>query len=136
MGADQGWGTVGIVASHAAQEVAYVHVTGSMGGPFADNLGGTLSGLVGTGLTLQPYSTPGSQFNGLAANGTGTTSGNSNVTNITVTCTTNPPRFVYVTNGGSNNISAHSVDATSGALAPIAGSPFAAGNLPVAIYVN
>jgi hypothetical protein len=45
----------------------------------------------------------------VAANGTGTTSGNSNVTNITMTCTTNPPRFIYVTGGGSNSISAYAI---------------------------
>jgi hypothetical protein len=132
-------------------------------GPFADNLSGTVSGLVGSRLTLQNNSTPlGGQFNGPAANGTNVffgianfnssynvtvktqptnpsqtcvvtngmgTSGTSDVTNIAVTCTTNPPRFVYVTNGGSNNVSVYTVDATSGALAAIAGSPFAAGNL-------
>jgi 6-phosphogluconolactonase len=68
-------------------------------------------------------------------NGMGTT-GTSDVTNIVVTCTTNPPRFVYVTNGGSNNVSAYAVDAASGALTAIAGSPFATGNLPVAIAVD
>ncbi len=60
----------------------------------------------------------------------------SNVTNIVVTCTTNPPRFVYVTNGGSNNVSAYAVDATSGALTATSGSPFHAGNLPVAVAVD
>ena len=73
----------------------------------------------------------------VVANGTGTTGGlGSSVTNITVTCTTNPPRFVYVANRGSNNVSAYTVDAGNGTLAPIAGSPFAAGNLPVAIAVD
>jgi 6-phosphogluconolactonase len=143
-------------------------------GPFADNLGGTLSGLVGSRLTLQDNSMTLSQLNGPAANGTnlvfgiadfntsydvtvatqptspsqscvvangtGTATGSagsaSNVTNITVTCTTNPPRFVYVVNRGSNNISAYTVDATSGALVAIASSPFATGNLPVAIAVD
>src|ERR1700733_3629231 len=139
-------------------------------GPYADSLGGTLSGLVGSRLTLQNNSSPGSQLNGPAANGTnvvlatalfsssynvtvatqptspsqrcvvangtGTTSGTSNVTNIIVTCTTNPPRFVYVANRGSNNVSAYIVDAASGTLAPIAGSPFAVGTLPVAVAVD
>ena len=73
----------------------------------------------------------------VVANGTGTTGGSgSTVTNITVTCTTNPPRFVYVANSGSNNISAFTVDAGNGTLAPIVGSPFAAGNLPVALAVD
>lgn len=143
-------------------------------GPFADNLGGSLSGPVGSRLTLQDNSMSLSQLNGPAANGTnlvfgladfntsydvtvatqptnpsqtcvvangtGTTTGSvgsaSNVTNITVTCTTNPPRFLYVANRGSNNVSAYTVDAASGELAAIAGSPFAAGSLPVAIAVD
>jgi 6-phosphogluconolactonase len=76
----------------------------------------------------------------VVANGTGTAAGSisapSNVTNIIVTCTTNPPRFLYVANGGSNNVSAYTVDAARGTLAAVAGSPFAAGNLPVAIAVD
>jgi 6-phosphogluconolactonase len=71
----------------------------------------------------------------IVANGTGTT-GTVDVTNIVVTCTTNPPRFAYVANRGSNNVSAYSVDASTGALTAIAGSPFAAGTLPVAVAVD
>jgi len=69
------------------------------------------------------------------ANGSGT-AGTTDITNITVTCTTNPPRFAYVVNQGSNSISAYTVDPAAGTLAVIAGSPFAAGNLPVAIAVD
>jgi DNA-binding beta-propeller fold protein YncE len=85
-------------------------------------------------LTVQTQPTNPSQTC-VVANGTGMI-GTADVTNITVTCTTNPPRFVYVANRGSNNVSAFSVDATTGALTAIAGSPFAAGNLPVAIAVD
>ena len=85
-------------------------------------------------LTVQTQPTNPSQTC-VVANGTGTT-GTSDVTNIVVTCTTNPPRFAYVANRGSNNISAYSVDATTGALTTIAGSPFAAGKLPIAIAVD
>ncbi len=147
-------------------------------GPFFANLSGTLSGLVGSRLTLQDQSTSFQingptlqQINGPAANGPDTYFGNAsfnttyditvatqptnpsqtcvvangtgtapgkggNVTDITVTCTTNPPRFMYVANRGSNNVSAYTVDAASGTLAALAGSPFAAGNLPVAIAVD
>ena len=90
------------------------------------NLEGTLSGLVGSRLTLQNNGAGGFQLNGsmangasvvfaavlfnsaysltvqtqptnpsqtcVIANGTGT-AGTSDITNITVTCTTNPPRF-------------------------------------------
>jgi 6-phosphogluconolactonase len=69
------------------------------------------------------------------SNGSGT-AGTTDVTNIAVTCTTNPPRFAYVANQGSNNISAYSIDSATGTLTPLAGSPFAAGNLPVAIAVD
>ena len=57
-------------------------------------------------------------------NGSGT-AGNADVTNIAVTCTTNPPRFAYVVNRGSNDISAYSINPATGTLAVIAGSPFA-----------
>jgi 6-phosphogluconolactonase len=136
--------------------------------PDQANLKGTLSGLVGSELTLQNNGSQtffdGPASNGSAvvfgvvnfnttynltvqtqptnpsqtcvvANGTGT-AGTADVTNITVTCTTNPPRFAYVANRGSNNVSAYSVDATTGALTAIAGSPISAGNVPVAIAVD
>src|SRR5271168_420965 len=85
-------------------------------------------------LTVQTQPTNPSQTC-VVANGTGTT-GTSNVTNIEVTCTTNPPRFAYVVNRGSNNVSAYSVNAATGTLAAIAGSPFSAGNLPLAVAVD
>jgi hypothetical protein len=102
-----------------------------LSGPFPvvqANLQGTLSGLVGSRLTLQNNGAAGFQLNGSMANGAsvvfavvlfntaynltvqtqptnpsqtcvvvnGTgTAGTSNVTNIAVTCTTNPPRFAY-----------------------------------------
>jgi 6-phosphogluconolactonase len=71
----------------------------------------------------------------LVANGMGTT-GNTAVSNINVTCTTNSPRFLYVVNRGSGNVSGYTIDATAGSLAPIAGSPFVAGGNPVAIVVD
>src|SRR5580693_2780484 len=71
----------------------------------------------------------------VVANGSGTT-GTSDVTNITVTCTTNPPRFLYVVNRGSGNVSGYTIDLTDGSLTEIAGSPFAAGGNPVAIAVD
>ncbi len=71
----------------------------------------------------------------VVTNGTGT-AGTSDVTNIAVTCTTIPPRFAYVVNRGSNNVSAYGIDATTGTLAAIAGSPFPVGTLPVAIAAD
>jgi len=49
---------------------------------------------------------------------------------------TGPSEFVYVLNGGSNSVSAFSVDATSGVLAPVAGSPFATGNGPTSLAID
>ena len=44
-------------------------------------------------------------------------------------------KFAYVTNSGSNNISAFKINASSGALTSVAGSPFATGNAPYGIAV-
>jgi hypothetical protein len=44
-------------------------------------------------------------------------------------------QFAYVPNVGSNNVSAYSIGA-NGALTPVAGSPFAAGNNPNSVAVN
>ena len=44
--------------------------------------------------------------------------------------------YVYVANSGSGDISAYLLDATSGALTPVAGSPFPAGSKPVAVAVG
>lgn len=44
--------------------------------------------------------------------------------------------FVYVTNGGSDNVSAYSVDQLNGALIKVHGSPFLAGQSPVAVAVD
>jgi len=39
-------------------------------------------------------------------------------------------KFVYVANGGSNDVSVFSINAVTGALTQITGSPFAAGAVP------
>src|ERR1035438_10835121 len=41
--------------------------------------------------------------------------------------------FAYVANGGSNNVSGYSVDPATGALAPLAGSPFPTGSNPISV---
>src|SRR5580698_2137193 len=71
----------------------------------------------------------------VVANGTGTV-GNSNVTNISVTCATNPARYLYVANFGSNDVSAFTINTGTGALATVPGSPFPAGNSPDSIAVD
>jgi 6-phosphogluconolactonase len=44
--------------------------------------------------------------------------------------------FAYVVNQDDGTVSAYAIDAASGALAPIAGSPFAVGSAPVGIVVH
>src|ERR1700728_4172446 len=102
-------------------------------GTYPDLFGGYAQGTA-YNVTVQTQPTNPSQTC-VVANGTGTL-GASGVTNISVTCTTNPARFLYVVNGGSNNISAYTIDTTSGALTTIAGSPFSAGNNPDSINVD
>jgi 6-phosphogluconolactonase (cycloisomerase 2 family) len=133
------------------------------------SIGGTIEGLVGSGLVLQTpcgpaafgsRTSPTGSYSGCAglapgtaydvviltqptnpsetcaiANGVGTV-GSTNVTNINVSCTINAARFLYVANFGSNDVSAYAVEPASGALTPIAGSPFPAGNGPDAIAVD
>jgi 6-phosphogluconolactonase len=45
-------------------------------------------------------------------------------------------RFAYVVNSGSDTVSVYTIDATSGALSPIGGSPFATGTQPTAIAIS
>ena len=42
----------------------------------------------------------------------------------------------YAANSGDNNVSAYSINAASGALTPVAGSPFAAGSGPAAVALD
>jgi 6-phosphogluconolactonase len=68
------------------------------------------------------------------SNGSGTLAG-SDVTNVTVNCGQST-QFAYVANKLSNNISAYAVNAGTGALTPIAGSPFVStGSGPVSVSV-
>ncbi len=60
--------------------------------------------------------------------------------NIPVSVTVNPAgTFAYVANenhGSNGSISAYRIDAATGALTPVPGSPFATGILPVSVTVN
>jgi 6-phosphogluconolactonase (cycloisomerase 2 family) len=47
-----------------------------------------------------------------------------------------PPRFAYVANLGSNDISGYAIDSTTGALTPIPGSPFPADLRPASVVVD
>jgi len=138
---------------------------GDDGGGFSNppgfTVGGSVSGLTGTGLVLQN-----SGGNNLAVTGNGpftfsqsvqtsssyavtvftqpsnpaqtctVSSGNgtvsgANVTNVAVTCTGQLAKFLYVPNVGSNTVSAFSVNKDTGALTAVAGSPFATDAQPL-----
>jgi 6-phosphogluconolactonase len=69
------------------------------------------------------------------SNGTGTVAG-SDVTNVNVSCGQSG-RFAYVANKLSNSISAYAISSTTGALTPIAGSPFVStGSQPDSVWVG
>jgi 6-phosphogluconolactonase len=68
----------------------------------------------------------GGAMGGGGSNYTGGLSGTLAVT----PCLAPQPEFVYVPNSISNNISAYAINMATGALTPVAGSPFAAGNSP------
>jgi DNA-binding beta-propeller fold protein YncE len=129
-------------------------------------VGGNVSGLLGTGLSIEDNG--GDQLT-VTANGafifaTGVKNGDAfsvtvstqptdpaqtctvhngsgaidraDITNVVVTCT-QAGRFAYVANQGSNDISAFAIDQSTGVLIPIAGSPFAStGTGPVAVAVD
>jgi 6-phosphogluconolactonase len=46
------------------------------------------------------------------------------------------PQFAYVANSGDRNVSGYTIDLTTGALTPIAGSPFPAGEGPASVAVD
>src|SRR6266849_2313018 len=46
------------------------------------------------------------------------------------------PKFAYVANDGSSNVSAYTINSTTGALSPVTGSPFAAGSFPFSVAVD
>src|ERR1700723_4723655 len=130
------------------------------------SVGGTLTGLMGQGLVLEDNSGnslslssngefvfSGSIGNGDAYsvtvatqpsnpaqtctvhNGSGTID-KANIVNVLVSCT-QPGRFAYVDNQGSNDLSAYLINPSTGLLTPIAGSPFASqGTTPVSLTVD
>ena len=54
----------------------------------------------------------------------------------TITFGSTAPPFVYVSNQGSNNVSAYTINGANGALAVVAGSPFGAGTTPNAVALS
>jgi 6-phosphogluconolactonase len=130
------------------------------------SVGGTVMGLSGTGLVLQINAGDNLSIssNGPFTFGTGLLDGaaysvsvatqpinpaqtctvqnamgtidKANVANVSVTCR-GPTQFAYVANQLSNNVSAYSLNSSTGVLAPIAGSPFPAiGTAPAALLIN
>ena len=141
----------GMVGSSNVTNVAVACAT-------AHTIGGTVSGLKGSGLMLNTksgsgsigvsangsFTLPGSFSSGDAyavtvatqptnpvqnctvTNGTGSgTVADANVTSVAVVCA-DVGRFAYVANEGDDTISAYTIDPVTGALTPVAGSPFAA----------
>jgi 6-phosphogluconolactonase len=45
-------------------------------------------------------------------------------------------QFAYVTNGNSSDVSAYTIDGTTGGLTPVDGSPFSAGTDPRSVKVD
>ncbi len=133
-------------------------------------IGGTITGLTGTGLVLQDNgadnltvaakATTFTFKTGLktgaayavtvltqpknptqyctVTGGTGNVA-SANISSVAVSCI-NVGRFAFVTNftgtSGSGNVSAFTIDPKTGALTPVAGSPFTAGNGPYAVAVD
>ena len=127
-------------------------------------VGGTVTGLTGSGLVLDLNAGDGISFTGSGSfvfgtrlannaaygvtisaqpsaqtctvhNGSGTID-KAAITNVIVTCT-QTGRFAYVANRQSNSISAYGIDPGSGALLPLGGSPFASnGTTPTALSVD
>ena len=151
---------IALLAGTAVLAVTACHVGGGY------TIGGTVTGVRGTGLVLQDNSGDNLTITGngsfafssgidqggaysvtvatqpsnpaqtcVVHNGSGTI-GTSDINNVIVSCT-QAGRFAYVPNETSNTISAYAIDASTGALTPVAGSPFAStGTTPVAAMVD
>ena len=131
--------------------------SGSSGGAYT--VGGTVTGLVGGGLTLSNNGGDNLEVDANGAFTFATPIGAGNAYTVTINIQPNSPvqactvsngegsvtganittvvvdcaRFAFVANSGSNNISAYLIDNTSGALTAVAGSPFATGANPSAV---
>jgi 6-phosphogluconolactonase len=125
--------------------------------PASYSVGGSVSGLIGKGLELQlnggaslamaadgGFTFPAPLTEGSAyavtvktqpelpaqncvTSGASGTVGSSAVTNVTVACGFFVPKFAFVANGTSNDVSAYTVDPSTGALANVVGAPFRVG---------
>jgi len=125
-------------------------------------IGGTVSGLAGTGLVLQdnggdslaiggngtftfatyvtggnPYAVtvsaqPGTPAQSCLVSSGTGTAGTANVTTVSVVCRT-IGQFAYTANNGSGNVSGFSINPTTGFLTPIPGNPVAVGPSPAQV---
>jgi 6-phosphogluconolactonase (cycloisomerase 2 family) len=77
----------------------------------------------GYAVTIKTQPSDGPLQNCSVTNGSGTVS-NAAVSSVAVTCVTRLAKFLYVTNPGSNNLSAYTINGSTGALTAVAGSPF------------
>src|ERR1700677_4231396 len=132
----------------------------------SDAVGGTVTGLIGSGLVLQLNGGDSLSFSSSATFVFGTKLDNSAAYSVTVmtqpsnpaqTCTvrngsgaingasisnvivscTQTGQFAYVANRESNSISGFAIDQTTGQLVPLSGSPFAStGTTPTALTVD
>jgi 6-phosphogluconolactonase len=149
---------LGLLAAAVCLPVAACHVGGGY------TVGGTVTGVRGSGMVIEDNSgnaltvvgngtfqfasgidqggaysvTITTQPSGqtcVVRNGAGTI-GTADIDNVVITCSL-PGLYAYVANMSSNSISAFAIDASTGALTPVADSPFAsAGTTPVAAVVD
>jgi 6-phosphogluconolactonase len=150
----------GMLAAALALGITACHVGGGY------TIGGTVTGLRGSGLVLQDNSgdnlsisssgsfvftsgidqggaysvtvltQPSSPTQTCVVHNGSGTIGTADISNVIVNCT-QAGRYAYVANETSNTISAYSIDASSGTLTPLANSPFAStGTTPVAAVVD
>ena len=139
-------GLVSSPAPTANLDIDATGVAGPQGVELANN--GTDLTFVATGRTPWCCVTPGAAYDitvvaqptnpretCVVANGSGVT-GSSGVITVTVTCTVDTGRFLYLTSSASNSLSAFAIDALTGAPTPLPGSPIATGRSPVAIALD
>ncbi|HEX5046863.1 MAG TPA: beta-propeller fold lactonase family protein [Gammaproteobacteria bacterium] len=93
----------------------------------------TFSTAIATGgayaVTVKTQPNLGPLQNCSVTNGAGTVA-SAAVTNVIVACVTRTAKFLFVTNPGSNTVSGYSINAVTGQLTAVPGSPFATGARP------
>ena len=154
--------TVASGSGTASADVTTVAVTCAASTASTVTIGGTVSGLSGTGLVLRDNGgdnftvTQNGTFTFATALATGAayavtvatqpsspaqtctvangtgTTASANVTNVTVSCASAVGKFAYVANNGDGTIDAYTIDPSSGALTAAA-PPIADGNNPAAV---